>query len=423
MSPDPVPATSSERRAAVLNMAWLLGDKALALLVGLVIVGVIARSHGPVGAGHFAYGASMLQTGLALSLVCAGVALLPRFCRLQGAMAGAVANVFALRVVASVLATGLAMGYCLLTVQDPDRLAVTLLMLVAVPLIEPFYVVSTYWLSRNHNRPTVIARSSGLLARAALVGAGVWWGAPLWVLALAWILEAVISAALQSWQARQAFAGRPLRRLVSTGRMRSYLLFGLRFVLALWVAQLFIRLDRLMLAQWMDAHDFGIYAAPIQLVEVWSNMAYLIGASLATAYLYRRLADGRRFTAILVTACAMVLVGVLGLVAAWLLGPLLLRVVFGPAFEGSLPYLVAGSAAAVLVFADYAIEMVLTADNRPWLLAMKSAVSLLVLALVLWYGFAALGPMAGPAGTAIGIVAGWLFLWAHREMVRRHRLR
>ena len=89
-------APSSGRSQALRNMAWLLGDKALALLIGLAIFGLIARTMGPVGSGHFAYASAMLQTGLGLSLVCAGVVLLPRFCRMHGALPGAIANVFVL---------------------------------------------------------------------------------------------------------------------------------------------------------------------------------------------------------------------------------------------------------------------------------------------------------------------------------------
>lgn len=407
---------AADRRTALHNMAWLLGDKAVALVVGLAIFGLIARAHGPAGSGHFAYAAAMLQIGLGLSMVCAGVALLPRFCRmhgaLHGALPGAVANVFALRMLASLLAMAAMMLFCWVTVHDAQRLQVTLILLGAVPLIEPFYVIATYWLSRNHNRPTVIARSSGLLMRAALVGIGLWWGMPMWVLAMAWLAEAAVNAALQSLQARRTFAGYRMRRLVRPSRMRAYLGFGLRFVAALWLSQLFLRVDRLVLAQRMSAHDFGIYAAPMQLVEVWSQVAYLIGSSIATAYLYRRLGSSERLRAFLVTAAAMAGIGILGLVGAWALGAWLLRSVYGPEFTGSLPYLLAGSAFSVLLFADQAVDMMITANNQPSLLALKWGVALLVALLVMWLGFNRLGAFCGAAGLALGIVAAWVLLLA-----------
>lgn len=391
-------------------MAWLLGDKAFALVVGLAIHGLIARTLGPVGSGHFAYASAILQAGLGLSLVCAGVALLPRFCRMNGALPGAIANVFVLRVVASLVAMLVMMGFCLLMVDNPQRRMVALIMLLAVPLIEPFYVIATYWLSRNHNRPTVIARTSGLMVRALIVVLGVIWGAPVWVLAAAWVMESVVNASLQTLQAGQAFPGRRLARFVRPSRMRQYLSFGLRFVLALWLAQLFLRIDRLVLANWLAPAEFGIYAAPMQLVEVWTQVAYLIGSSIATAYLYKRLRDREVVRAFLATAGAMAGVGLLGLIGAWLLGPILLRVVFGPAFEASYPFLLAGAAFAVLLFADQAVDMLIMGLNLPRLLAIKWAVALSVSVSVFWFGYPRLGAYVGPAGMACGVVSAWVVL-------------
>lgn len=412
---------SAERGAAIANMAWLLGDKGLALVLGLAVFGLIARTLGPEGSGHFAYAAAMLQTGLGLSLVCAGVALLPRFCRMHGALPGAMANVFMLRLAASLIAMLAMMLFSVLSIDNPGRLQATLILLGAVPLIEPFYIIATYWQSRNHNKPTVVARSSGLLARVAVVGLGVWWGAPMWVLAAAWLLEGAVNAGLQTLQARRAFPRLEPGRFVRASRMKRYLGFGLRFVPALWLSQLFLRLDRLVLAEWLPAREFGIYAAPMQLVEVWSQVAYLIGSSIATAYLYRRLHAHNVMRAFFVTALAMVGIGLLGLLGAWLLGPLLLRAVFGAEFTGSLPYLISGSAYAVLLFADQALDMLITARNQPWQLALKWGMALVVALLVFWQGFARWGEYVGPLGLAAGVVAGWLAMLALAGFGRARR--
>ena len=422
MSDSPSNRVPSNRAAAIGNMAWLLGDKALALVAGLAIFGLIARTLGPTGSGHFAYAAAMLQTGLGLSLVCAGVALLPRFCRIGSAVPGAMANVFVLRMLTSLLAMLVMMIFCVLTIKDTQRRTVTMVLLMAIPLIEPFYIIATYWLSRNYNKPTVIARSSGLLVRAAVVGAGVWWGAPVWVMAAAWVLEASVNAGLQTLQARGEFPRLRLNRAVRVSRMKQYLRFGLRFVPALWLSQLFLRMDRLVLAEWLTPHDFGIYAAPMQLVEVWAQVAYLIGSSIATAYLYRRMREDTVVRAFLITALSMAGIGVLGLLGAWLIGPLLLSLVFGPQFSGSAVFLLAGSAFAVLLFADQAVDMLILANNLPWLLAVKWGVALFVALLVFWRGFAELGAMVGPVGLASGVATGWLALLSI-HLVRTRRVR
>lgn len=391
-------------------MGWILGDKVLAMALGLVIFGLVARALGPTGSGQFAYAAALLQVGLGLSLVCSASALLPRFCRMEAAMPGAIANVFVVRMAASLLSMAVMLGYCVLTIDDPQRRMVSMILLLAVPLIEPFYVIATYWSSRNHNRPNIIARSSGLLCRAAIVAVGLKFGAPVWVLALAWVIEAGVNAAIQSVQLRLALPGRRLRRFVRPRRAQVYLRFGLRFVLSLWLQVLFIRLDRLLLGERMEAEPFGLYATAMQLMDVWVQVASLVGVSLSTAYLYRRIRQGRFRLAFAGTTAAMTLVGLAGLAGAWLLGPLLLRVVFGPRFVESYPFLLAGAAFAVLLFANQILQLTLTTLDRPLLLGGMWVVATAVAAPVIWFGYDVLGAFSGPLGLSVGLLAGWASL-------------
>ncbi|CAM5792710.1 oligosaccharide flippase family protein [Rhizobacter fulvus] len=403
-------ARDSGRRDAARNMAWLLGDKSLALLIGLGVQGLIARHLGPVGSGHFAYAAALLQVGLGLSLVCAGVALLPRFCRMQAAFPGAIANIFALRFLASLIAMAAMMLFCGVMVGDPQRRQVSMILLLAVPLIEPFYVIATYWLSRNHNRPTVVARSCGLVLRAITVVVCVYLGAPVWAIAGAWVLESAVNASLQAYQARKAFPNRRFARFVRWSRMGRYFSFGIRFVSALWLSQLFLRLDRLVLANWMEPLEFGLYAAPMQLVEVWTQVAYLVGTSIGTAYLYRQMRERTAVNAFLTAVAAMTAIGLVGLLGAWLLGPTVLRVVYGAGFDMSAPYLLAGAGFATLLFADQAIDMLITGLDLPRLLAAKWLIAVVVAVAVFFAGFPRFGAFVGPIGMSCGVVAGWLGL-------------
>ena len=416
-----VSTMASGRRSGLVNLAWLLGDKLAALLLGLVIQGLIARGYGPSGTGHFAYAMVLLQLALGLSMVCAGVALLPRFCRSTRVTPGALANVFVLRLAASVLAVALMWLFCLATIDDPQRLRVAMVLVATVPLIEPFYLFATYWQSRNHNRPTVMARSLGLVLRTALVALGAWLGVPIWLLALAWIADAAVNAVLQAWQIRPVLAGSAVRRQVRPTRVLPYLRYGLRFVLGLGLLQLFLRIDRLAMAEYLDVHDFGLYAAPMQLVEVWAQIAYLMGSAIAPAYLYKSLRGPGARLAFAKTAGMLAAVGLAGLLGAWLLGAWLLHVVYGPAFDGSHAILVAGAASAVFVFADQTVDLTLMATNHARWLTIKWASACVACALVIGLAYGSLGVLAGPLGIASGLVAGWLavaVLWRLVELPR-----
>jgi hypothetical protein len=57
--------------AALRNLLWLSADKVVAVVLGLLVFGMIARHFGPGGAGQFSYGVAVLQTTLGLSLCAA----------------------------------------------------------------------------------------------------------------------------------------------------------------------------------------------------------------------------------------------------------------------------------------------------------------------------------------------------------------
>lgn len=396
--------------AALRNLAWILGDKAFAMAAGLLIFGLIGRAFGPEGAGHFAYAAALLQVGLGLALVCSASALLPRFCRLQAALPGAVANVFVVRMAASLLALAAMAAFTALTVTDPVRRSVTLVVLLAVPLIEPFAVIAMYWNSRNHNRPNVVARSTGLLVRLGVLAAGIAAGAAPVLLAATWVLEAVVNSAIQWRQLRQAMPGRRFRRFVRWRRARSYFRFGVRFMLGSWLHVLYTRLDRLLLGERLAPETFGLYATAMQLMDVWVQVANLVGLSVATAYLYRRIRAGAFARAFLLSAAGMAAIGLAGLAGAWLFGPWIMRAVFGPAFDGSQPYLVAGMALGVLLFANQIVLLTLATLNRPLHLVVMWSVAVVVATPLVWLGVDRFGPVSGPLGLGAGLVAGWAVL-------------
>jgi PST family polysaccharide transporter len=254
----------------------------------------------------------------------------------------------------------------------------------------------------------VLARGSGLMARLVMVVVALWAGAPTWVVALAWVVEAVVTATMQSASLRNVRPWRRLVQAVRAPRAAPYFRFGIRFAAGLWLSHLFLRIDRLWLAERMDSHAFGLYATAMQLVEVWLQVASLLAGSMAPAFLYRAVRASARMRDHWRTLATLAGLGVAGLVGAIALGPLLLGHVFGPEFSASQPYLVAGFAAAVLFFIDQFVQIAITANNRPGLLAIKWAVASAVAFATLVFGAPLIGAFAGPAGIALGLVAGWI---------------
>lgn len=399
-------------RTTLVNLAWVLGDKAFAMAAGLLIFGIIGRHYGPEGAGHFSYAVAMLQVALGLSMVCGATAMLPRLCTIHGAMAGALANIFTVRMAASLLALAAMSAFTALTVSDPVRRQVTLVVLLAVPLIEPFAIIGAYWNSRNQNRPNVVARSTGLLVRLLALAGGIALGAAPWLLAATWVLEAAVNSAIQWRQLGRALPGRRFARYVRRQRCTAYLRFGARFMVGSWLHVLYTRIDRLLLGERLPAETFGLYAVAMQLLDVWLQVGMLVALSMSTAFLYRRIREGDPGRALLIGVLAMGGTGLLGLLGAWWCGEWMLRVVFGPQFDDSYPYLLAAMAVGVLLFINQIITTMLATLNRPARIAVLWGVAAAVTALVIGWGAASYGAIIGPAAMAAGLLCGWSVLLA-----------
>jgi O-antigen/teichoic acid export membrane protein len=404
-------APTPARIAAVRNLSWMMLDKVLAVMFGLAVFGLIARWFGSAASGHFAYALAVLQSALGLSLVCSAAVLMPRMYRMRSGVAATLANVFVVRMIGSVLAALGAAAFALIAIEDPTRLRIALLVLLAVPLIEPFYTAVVYWQSRNDNRRPTLCRAAGLMTRAAVVILAILLGAPLWVVAFAWVLEACVSATLLYSSVRPLASARLFMQRVSRQRSLAYMRFGIRFLLGLWLANLFIRLDRLVLGQLLPAHDFGIYASAMQLVDVWVQVAYLTSFAIGPAFLYKALAATSEPWQLWRVVAMLAGLGCLGLVGALLFGELAMRLVFGPQFVAGTPYLIAGTALAVLLYVDQITQLRVTAGNRPLALTAKWAAACLGAVVVQLATFGTLGAYAGPTGLAAGVLCGWLAVW------------
>jgi PST family polysaccharide transporter len=295
-----------------------------------------------------------------------------------------------------------------MTVDDPVRRSIALAMVASVPLLEPFHVFSSYWISRNSNGRPVTARALGLFARLAVVLVALWAGAPPWVVAMAWLAEAMVTAFAQTAFLSGVRPWATLRAAVRARRARPYLRYAVRFAIGLWLSHLFLRLDRLWLAERMDSHAFGLYATAMQLVEVWLQVAMLMAGSMAPAFLYHALRRSDALADHRATLGLLLLIGLAGLAGALLAGRGLLVTVYGPGFAGGYGYLVAGFGAAVLFFVDQFVQISITANNRPGALAAKWGTAVLVALATLVLMTPLLGAYAGPLGLALGLIGGWI---------------
>jgi PST family polysaccharide transporter len=269
---------------------------------------------------------------------------------------------------------------------------------------EPFVGVINSWLqSMTYSKPQLLTSMSTavvkagfvyLLVRAATTPSRFGW---------LWALEsAAIGAVLLVYYIRRH--GGKLGWHLDRSLFRHFATAGTVFWLGLICMYLFLKLDRLMLERAISFADLGRYSAAQQLNENWITLALMLAQTIAPAFVYRvqEPAHLRRNMWRLTAMTAALMTG--GAVVLDLLAGIIIRRVFGPAYDGAIGIfrwavwlsVPAGiEAIGNLIVLKYQAKFVLLSK---WLLALAVAFVVNLLAI----------PRLGAYGALVGLAVGYL---------------
>ncbi|WP_338925688.1 oligosaccharide flippase family protein [Mycetohabitans endofungorum] len=393
---------------ALANLCWLGLERLTQIGVTILISGLLARYFGAELFGKWQYANTLLLVLAPLTWVCGAEILVPTIVHGgEQRLSTILGSAFVLRFAVSALALALTWAGIAAGLTEPTVGAILAALAVTMLFREPLVGVINSWLqSITYAKPqlitsmvTALAKASGvwLLVRVAASAASFAW---------LWAAEAAIVAVvlLVYYRARH---GR-LDWRVERALLRTFSSAGTVFWLGLACMYLFLKLDRLVLERYVSFAELGRYAAAQQLNENWIALALMLAQTLAPAFVYR-VADVSRLrrnmgrllwmTAALMSAGALLLDLAAGLVV---------RIVFGPGFDGAAQILrvavwlsVPAGVEAIsnLVVLKYQAKFVLLAK---WVLALVVA---LALDLVLIPTFGARGALGGLAAGYITAAA------------------
>jgi PST family polysaccharide transporter len=418
-----LPKVSDDVARALGNLVWLGCERLTQIVVAIVISGVLARYFGPDVFGKWQYANTLLLVLAPITWVCGAEILVPTIVHEPPERLGTIlGSAFVLRFGVSlaallltwiVLAAGSGYGRV-------DPMVAAMLAGLATTMIfrEPFAVVSTWLQSRTYSKPALLAAIVSAIGKALLVWLFVRLAIDPSRFGWLWALEAAaIAAMLIGYYAAQHGKGVPVTSAAAAASSRWRLDWRLevalfrRFVSAgsvFWIGlvcmYLFLKLDRLMLERVIDYADLGRYSAAQQLNENWITLALMLAQTLAPAFVYRvheRARLMRNMLRLLAMTSVLMICGALVLDA---LGGTIIRLVFGPGFEGAVDIfrwavwlsVPAGiEAIANLVVLKYQAKFVLLAK---WLLALAVAFAVNLVAI----------PRFGGHGALMGLAAGYL---------------
>ena len=335
------------QRAAV-NLGWLVGERAVRFVLGVVVGFIVARHLGPERLGILSYCvaiATLLSgiAGLGLDAVVKRDLLQAR-----GDESTLLASAAVLRLLAGI--------FSVLVVFIVARSANTteeqrLFTILAVTLFQPAWIVSDLWLQAHlRAKLSVIAQTLALALTAGVRLVLVMQDAPVSGFAWAMVVEAILTAVGIVWLARRAglhFAW----RAATTATMRRLFKEAWPLMFAGLAVTLYMKIDEVMLRHLAGAAAVGVYSAATRLTEIWYFFPIALGASLLPALLRARDRGGQAYGERLQhyydvnAALAYALSLPITLAAPWVI-----RLAYGPAFSASVPIVAVHIWSSVFVF-------------------------------------------------------------------------
>jgi O-antigen/teichoic acid export membrane protein len=344
-------------RAAVA----VVGTRVTLLVLGTATSVIIARTLGPAGRGEYAFVIAVAAIAVAvahLSVEQAQVYLVSVGRDVRSLASNAVPLALGLGVLAvgAVITSALLFDY---PSSHPFHDTNLLLALAAVPMsILVLFTNSLLVLSGRINALNRSALIAGVV-QSALVGIFVLLDRlTVTTVVLVWLLNASLPL----------FVSLPVLRLrlksISWSVARQELGLGLRYHTGMASLYLLLRVDVLLLAALRSDREVGLYALAVTLVELTNVATDAIATVVMKRQAHLALADAAELTARVVGLTVVLAVVVsTGLVLA---SPLLIPLVYGSDFRGTVPAIFALAPGVLALVATRSAGGYLIRLNRPW---------------------------------------------------------
>lgn len=352
-------AVASSEAAA--NSSWLLLDRLVRAVVGLLVGAWVARYLGPSEFGSLAYAIAFVAMFQALATVGIESIVVRDLARDPSAAARILGSAFLLRGTAGVLCWLLCVGTAM--AQDGGSARVLLIAIVAGSLaFQAADVLDLWFQSRSRSKRTVLAKLTAHLLANGLKIALILHGADLFAFAAVVALEAAANAAALAL----AFLRHGLRDRWTFNRAEATALLAQSWPLMLsgLAVMVYMRIDQLMVSELIGEYELGLYAAVLPISQVWQALPIAVATSLAPTLARQRQADAERYRRSIVwTFRSFFYAGVASATITTLVAGPIVRTLFGEAYEQAAPVLAIHAMSNVFCFLGIAHSLWLTNEG------------------------------------------------------------
>lgn len=366
------------------NVGWLLADKLLKALVGLLMAAWLARHLGPAGFGHYSFVLAFVAMfgGFAtLGLPQIGVRELVREPAARAEILGTVLALLLCGALTAMSLVAMAIGI----VRSHDSAARLAVVVCSGTLLFQCSAVARYWFeSQVAARHIVAAEAVALLTGAAIKAALILGSAPVMAFFWAALAESALMALalLLAYQRRQG----DLRRWrTSLARARAMMASAWPIALSGAILMVQARVDQFMLAELAGERELGYYSVALRVAEGLVFFSLILQSTLYPVLVQARKVAWDEFHARLMSFYrASVLAALAVCLPLALLAPWLVVLLFGAAYEPAGPLLAWMAGRVLLAFLGVARSVFLLIENRQAWATVTLAVGTLLNVMLNW---------------------------------------
>ena len=382
------------------NIFWLAGERVARAGLTATVLGLVARHLEPGGFGRLNFAIAIVAIATSLANLGLEGLVVTEVIRRPGSEGAVLGTALRMRAAAGLLTGLLLVVGARLTPATRHDLA--LIAIIALGLIfQPAEVVDLWFQRHLQSRRTVVVRLTAVGAGGALKLWLVYANAGL--LAFAWAQAA--ESAFFAVGLFGAYARSPGR----SGLWRwdpeiARILWrrGAPLAVAGAVVALSLRFDQILVREWLGAQMAGIYFASARLTEI-----ALFAGTATTLSLFPILAASHGETPLKFKACIQATFDILSLLG-WvvaitftLLGPWVIRTLYGPSYSAAAP---------ILIWQGWACIFALSAGARWQFILLEAPTSTNLYAAILGIGSQLLVALwIVPALGAVGVAIAWFF--------------
>lgn len=274
--------------AVIANSGWLLFDKLVRLLLGVVVSAWVARYLGPTQFGQLAYILAYIAFFQAIATLGADGIIVRDIAKKPGDSASILGTALVFRVLAGICCWVIAiLGIVIFSNGEPKQVIMTAIV-GGVLVFQAADTIDLWFQSQSQSRRTVFAKLVAYFLSNSIKIILILSKAPLIAFTIVMLIDA-ITAAIGLCIAYQYF---PTQERWHSIRQQGIQLIreSWPFMLSGLSVMVYMRIDQIMLRNMLGDKELGIYAAALPLSTVWYFIPMTLYTSLAP-YITRKKAE------------------------------------------------------------------------------------------------------------------------------------